>query len=57
MNGLPNNPLRRIKDILRLKPAAAVIETLASLNMYYPQLDEAKRKELVWARQALFEEQ
>jgi hypothetical protein len=57
LNGLPNNPLRRIKDILRLKPAAAVIETLASLNVYYPQLDEAKRKELAWARQALFEEQ
>jgi hypothetical protein len=36
--------------------AAAVIEALASLNVRYPQLDETKRKELAWARQALLEE-
>jgi hypothetical protein len=36
--------------------AAAVIEALASLNVHYPQPDEAKRKELTWARQALLEE-
>jgi hypothetical protein len=45
------------KWFTRLVVAAAVIEALASLNVYYPQLDEAKRKELAWARQALLEEQ
>jgi polyphosphate kinase 2 (PPK2 family) len=44
------------KWFTRLVVAAAVIEALASLNVHYPQLDAAKRKELAWARQALLEE-
>ena len=44
------------KWFTRLVVAAAVIEALASLDLHYPQADEAKRKELAWARQALLEE-
>jgi PPK2 family polyphosphate:nucleotide phosphotransferase len=40
----------------RLVVAAAVLETLAALELRYPQLDDAKRQELAWARQALLEE-
>jgi hypothetical protein len=35
--------------------AAAVIDGLASLNLAYPKVDAAKRKELELARQALTE--
>src|SRR5262245_23689362 len=45
------------KWFTRLVVAAAVIEALASLDLHYPQADEAKRKELAWARQTLLEEQ
>ena len=45
------------KWFTRLVVAAAVIEALASLDVRYPQLDEAKRQELAVARQALLEEQ
>jgi polyphosphate kinase 2 (PPK2 family) len=44
------------KWFTRLVVAAAVIETLASLDLHYPQVDDAKRQELAWARQALLEE-
>jgi PPK2 family polyphosphate:nucleotide phosphotransferase len=44
------------KWFTRVVVAAAVIEALASLDLHYPQLDEAKRKELAVARQALLEE-
>jgi polyphosphate kinase 2 (PPK2 family) len=45
------------KWFTRVVVAAAVIEALVSLDLNYPQLDAAKRKELAWARQALLEEQ
>ena len=44
------------KWFTRVVVAAAVIDALASLDLHYPQIDEAKRKELAWARQALLEE-
>ena len=44
------------KWFTRVVVAAAVIEALASLNLHYPQLAEAKRQELTVARQALLEE-
>jgi polyphosphate kinase 2 (PPK2 family) len=44
------------KWFTRLVVAAAVIEALASLDLHYPQVDDAKRQELTWARQALLEE-
>ena len=44
------------KWFTRLVVAAAVIEALASLDLHYPQADEAQRKELAWARQTLIEE-
>jgi PPK2 family polyphosphate:nucleotide phosphotransferase len=44
------------KWFTRVVVAAAVIDALASLDLHYPQVDEAKRKELVWARQALLED-
>jgi hypothetical protein len=33
--------------------AAAVVETLASLNLRYPKVDKAKLKELAAAKRAL----
>jgi hypothetical protein len=45
------------KWFTRVVVAAAVIDALASLDLHYPQVDEAKRKELAWARQALLAEQ
>jgi PPK2 family polyphosphate:nucleotide phosphotransferase len=44
------------KWFTRLVVAAAVIEALVSLDLHYPQVDDAKRQELAWARQALLEE-
>ena len=44
------------KWFTRLVVAAAVIEALASLDVRYPSLDDAKRQELAVARQALLEE-
>lgn len=44
------------KWFTRAVVAAAVIETLASLELAYPEVDKDKRKELVAAKQALFEE-
>jgi PPK2 family polyphosphate:nucleotide phosphotransferase len=44
------------KWFTRVVVAAAVIDALASLDLHYPQIDEVKRKELAWARQALLEE-
>jgi hypothetical protein len=44
------------KWFTRLVVAAAMVEALASLDLHYLQADEAKRKELAWARQALLEE-
>jgi len=44
------------KWFTRLVVAAAVIEALASLEVRYPPLDDAKRQELAVARQALLEE-
>ena len=44
------------KWFTRLVVAAAVIEALAALDLHYPQVDDAKRQELAWARQALLEE-
>ena len=34
------------KWFTRIVVAAAVIDTLASLNLHYPEVDDAKRKEL-----------
>jgi hypothetical protein len=39
----------------RVVVAAAVIDGLSSLNLAYPKVDAAKRKELELARQALME--
>ena len=44
------------KWFTRAVVAAAVIETLASLELAYPEVDKDKRKELVAAKQALLEE-
>ena len=44
------------KWVTRAVVAAAVIETLASLELAYPDVDKDKRKELVAAKQALLEE-
>ncbi|HOY58760.1 MAG TPA: polyphosphate kinase 2 family protein [Verrucomicrobiota bacterium] len=44
------------KWFTRAVVAAAVIETLASLELAYPEVDKEKRKELVAAKQALLEE-
>ena len=44
------------KWFTRAVVAAAVIETLASLELAYPDVDKDKRKELVAAKQALLEE-
>jgi PPK2 family polyphosphate:nucleotide phosphotransferase len=44
------------KWFTRLVVAAAVIETLAALELRYPQADAAQRQALAWARQALLEE-
>jgi PPK2 family polyphosphate:nucleotide phosphotransferase len=41
------------KWFTRLVVAAAVVQTLESLNLHYPELDPAKRKELAIARKAL----
>ncbi len=44
------------KWFTRIVVAAVVIDTLASLNLEYPRVDEAKRKELAAAKQALKKE-
>jgi PPK2 family polyphosphate:nucleotide phosphotransferase len=44
------------KWFTRVVVAAAVIEALASLDLHYPQLEEAQRQELAVARQALLNE-
>jgi len=44
------------KWFTRVVVAAAVIETLASLKLAYPEVGEAQRKELAAARQALLKE-
>jgi len=44
------------KWFTRLVVAAAVIEALASLDLHYPQVDDAQRQALAVARQALLEE-
>ena len=44
------------KWFTRVVVAAAIIEALASLDLYYPEVDEEKRKALALARQALLEE-
>ena len=41
------------KWFTRVVVAAAVIDTLAALDLHYPKVDKAKRKELAAARQAL----
>jgi hypothetical protein len=41
------------KWFTRVVVAAAVIDALASLNLHYPQIDEAKRKELALARKVV----
>jgi PPK2 family polyphosphate:nucleotide phosphotransferase len=41
------------KWFTRLVVASAVVDTLASLNLRYPEVDAAKRKELAAARRAL----
>ena len=45
------------KWFTRVVVAAAVIETLASLDLHYPRVDEAKLKELAAARKALLGEE
>jgi Polyphosphate kinase 2 (PPK2) len=42
------------KWFTRVVVAAAVIDTLASLNLHYPEVSAAKRQELTVAREALF---
>jgi hypothetical protein len=37
-------------------PQKSNFATEPSLELRYPQLDDAKRQELAWARQALLEE-
>ena len=44
------------KWFTRVVVAAAIIEALASLDLYYPEVDEEKRQALALARQALLEE-
>ena len=41
------------KWFTRVVVAAAVIEALADLDLHFPKVDEAKRKELATARQRL----
>jgi PPK2 family polyphosphate:nucleotide phosphotransferase len=41
------------KWFTRIVVAAAVIDTLASLNLHYPKVDDAKRKELQTVKKAL----
>ncbi len=45
------------KWFTRIVVAAAVIDTLASLDLHYPRVDESKRKELEAVRQALLSEE
>jgi Polyphosphate kinase 2 (PPK2) len=44
------------KWFTRVIVAAAVIDTLASLDLHYPEVSPAKRQELFAARDALFDE-
>jgi hypothetical protein len=43
------------KWFTRVIVAAAVIDTLASLDLHYPKVSDAKRKELAEAKKALLE--
>jgi len=45
------------KWFTRVTVAAAVVDTLASLDLHYPKVNDAKRKELAAAKQALLEKE
>ena len=49
---LPHIAIWEIKPDLGLVVAAVVIETLRSLNLQFPQVDAAKRRELAAAKDA-----